>query len=93
MSHHGYDHEQNRAMSEMMERWFGEFPNGKLNKDDAGALAVSIGHEKDAVVIRFPKPVAWIGFTPEQAIEIAESLIQHARALGVSRPVSLTIGR
>lgn len=93
MSHHGLDKEAQDAMSAAMQQIFGEFPDGKLNANDEGALAVVIGHEKQSVVMRFPKPVAWIGFTPEQALEIAESLIQHARkAGGLLVPLVLRVG-
>jgi hypothetical protein len=61
----------------------GEFPDGRLNTNDEGALAVMIGHEKGKVVMQFPVPTAWIGFTPEQAMDIAQTLITHARKAGI----------
>ncbi len=90
MSHHGND--VPRELREEMARLFGEYPNGRLNAEDSGALAVAITHENGAVKLQFPKPVAWIGFSPEQAIDIAETLIKHARALGTNKPLKLTIG-
>jgi hypothetical protein len=90
MSHHGS--EPNPAMQGAMCKLFGEYPNGKLNENDAGALAVEIGTENDRVVIRFPKPVAWIGFTGDQAMEIAQTLMKHARRAGITAPVVLRIG-
>lgn len=69
-----------------------KFPEGKLNANDEGELMVMIGTESGRVVVRFPKPVAWIGFPPEQALELAETLIAHAVGLGVKRPVSITLG-
>lgn len=90
MSHHGNN--VPRELIEAMRELLGEYPNGRLNKDDAGALAVAISHENGAVKLQFPKPVAWIGFTPQQAIDIAESLIKHARECGVSRPLTFKIG-
>lgn len=92
MSHHGQDKELQRAMSEAMKEVFGEYPDGKLNPNDEGGIAVAIGHENGRVVIRFPKPVAWIGFTADQAIEIAETLIAHARECGSTVPLVLRIG-
>ena len=100
MSHHGNElneqmrklvAERSKALSEKMERIFGEYPNGRLNKDDAGALAVAIGHENGAVTIQFPKPVAWIGFTPEQAVDIANTLLKHAREVGFSQTVTVNL--
>lgn len=90
MSHHSS--QPNPEMSAAMRRLFGEFPDGKLNENDAGALAVEIGTEGNSVVIRFPKPVAWIGFTGDQAIEIAQTLIKHARRVGVTSPLILRVG-
>lgn len=47
------------------------------------ALAVMIGHENGKVVMQFASPTAWIGFTPEQAMDIAQMLITHARQAGI----------
>ena len=38
-----------------------------------------VGHENGKVVMQFASPTAWIGFTPEQAMDIAQTLITHAR--------------
>lgn len=92
MSHHGFDEEAERRMREVMKDIFGEFPNGRLNPQDQGAMAVSIGQENGAVVLRFPRNLNWIGFTPDQAIDIAETLVKHARACGSKKPLTLTIG-
>jgi len=81
-----------KEMSKAMRNLLGEYPNGKLNTKDEGALAVMLGHENGRVVMRFPKPVAWIGFTPEQALDIASTLIKHARSCGVAVPLVLRIG-
>ena len=100
MSHHGngMDDEMRRlidersnVLREKMRGVFGEYPNGRLNENDAGALAVAIGQENGAVTLAFPKPIEWIGFTPEQAIDIANTLIKHARALGFKEPVKLVL--
>lgn len=82
MSHHGSEPKgMSAAMHEAMKDLIGEYPNGKLDATDQGAIAVGFSSEPGIVKMHFPKPVvAWIGFTPEQAIAMAESLIQHARA-------------
>ena len=61
----------------------GEFPDGRLNPNDEGAMAVMIGHENGKVVMQFASQTAWIGFTPEQAMDIAQTLITHARKAGI----------
>lgn len=81
-----------RRLNDTMRKVFGEFPNGRLNKDDQGAMAMAIIHENGAVVMRFPRNLNWIGFTPEQAIDIAESLVEHARKCGCTKPLTLKIG-
>jgi hypothetical protein len=75
-----------------MKDLLGEYPHGKLNNTDEGAIAVGIGHQQGKVVIQFPKAVSWLGFTPEQAIQIAETLVEHARACGYTKPLTLKIG-
>jgi hypothetical protein len=80
MSHHGND--QERELAAHMKRVFGEFPNGRLNENDAGAMAVAIGVENGVVIMNFGHSLKWIGFTPDQAIDLAEILIKHARKCG-----------
>lgn len=89
MSHHSS--RPNQEMSELMKQIMGEYPNGRLNEDDSGAIAVAICIENGAVVLQFPKPTAWIGFTPEQAIDIANTLIKKAREAGLTKPVSIRL--
>ena len=80
MSHHGgAPKELSAAMSEAMKSLMGEYPDGKLDATDQGGIAVGFSSDPGVVKMHFPKPVAWIGFTPDQAIAMAESLIQHAR--------------
>lgn len=59
----------------------GEFPHGKLYGCDEGEIRVAIAADvaKQVVVIDFGKPTAWIGFTGEQAEQIADML--HVKAL------------
>lgn len=98
MSHHGQTpfngtppHIQ-QALSEQMRKVFGEHPNGKLNADDAGALAFSVSTEAGRVVIRFPKPVAWMGMTGDEAMELAQLLLKHAKHAGITSPLIITLG-
>lgn len=90
MSHHSS--EPNNALSDAMRRLMGEYPNGRLNAQDAGALAFAVGVEEGRVVLRFPKPVAWLGMTGDEAIGLAQVLIKHARRAGITAPLVLRIG-
>lgn len=56
----------------------GNFPDGKITDDDEGEIRIGITRKDDTVVIDFGKPIAWIGFTKEQAKEIGETLIRRA---------------
>lgn len=58
----------------------GQFPEGKVTKEDEGEIRLAIGSKTGTVFIEFGKPVAWIGFTPQQAMQIASTLLDHARS-------------
>jgi len=90
MSHHSS--EPNKELNEAMRKLFGEFPDGKLNPDDSGAVAMAVGVEAGRVVMRFPKPVAWIGMTGDEAFELAQCLLRHARNAGVTAPLVIRVG-
>lgn len=93
MSHHGNNppHVQ-QALNEAMGRLLGEHPNGKMNADDAGALAFAVGVEAGRVVLRFPKPVAWMGMTGDEALELAQLLLRHAKHAGITSPLVIRLG-
>lgn len=59
----------------------GRFPLGQLTPEDEGEIAIGFTHTNGKIVVDFGKPVAWIGFTAEQADEIADTLRQHAAAV------------
>lgn len=56
----------------------GKFPMGKLVEHDEGEIKIGIKGYNDKVIIDFGKPTHWIGFSPEQAKQVAESLVRHA---------------
>lgn len=59
----------------------GKYPEGKLRDRDEGEIAFAVGAEQGKVVLNFGKPVAWIGFTPEQAMEIARLIRNKAKRM------------
>ncbi len=100
MSNHGsvpFDGNENvdpdaqKRMHDLMGKVLGEYPEGKINKDDEGALAFMIGVEDGKVVLKFPKPVAWLGMPPEQAVQLAQILIQRAREAGFKSPFTIRL--
>lgn len=56
----------------------GDHPDGKLSDDDDGALRFAITNIGGQVVLHFGTRVEWIGFPPEQARIIAQSIIDNA---------------
>lgn len=59
----------------------GEFPRGKLNPNDRGALTIGVTHDGEGnVIINFGTDVSWIGFPPDQATQFAKHILTHAGA-------------
>lgn len=56
-----------------------EFPNGKMNEDDEGELQIAIYAYDGRVILRFGKPVSWIGFPAEHAEELATLIYEKAQ--------------
>lgn len=92
MSHHSSDPSQQRELSAAMKKMFGEFPDGRLNEHDEGAIPVAIGHQDGRVTMQFPRNLNFIGFTADQAVDIAQTLIEHARKCGSNKPLTVKIG-
>lgn len=68
------------------------FPQGVVNDLDEGEIqfAVKGDPERQKVFINFGKSVDFVGMTPQQAIDLAQCLVKHARASAKS-PVSITL--
>ena len=80
MPHHGSDLGQ---ISAEIAKQLGlgateRFPQGKLNAFDEGELRLAIVEQEGKVCIHFGKPVAWIGFDPIQAMELAATIRKRA---------------
>lgn len=58
------------------------YSQGKLNDDDGGDIQMAVSSDKLDGIVRldFGKPVAWLGFPPEQAIQLAKLIMKHAGA-------------
>lgn len=82
-SDHPYDSPIPEAIRQALEAPLkgatGTFPAGKLTPHDEGAIQFAIGVKDGKVCIDFGTPVKWLGMEPGQALELASSLIQHAR--------------
>lgn len=80
MAHHGFDQaeQMRRLVKELSLGPTGHYPDGALNETDEGEIRIAVGVEQGKVVISFGKPTAWIGFTYQQARDLAELLIKHS---------------
>ena len=59
----------------------GTYPDGRLDEKDEGAIAFAVGADGGRVVILFARSLTRLIITPQDALEIAESLIAKANAL------------
>lgn len=59
----------------------GEYPQGKLNSEDKGAINIAIGIREGKVCMAFGTPVEWIGLGVTEALEIANALKKRADEL------------
>lgn len=106
MSHHGsdpFDSEHDgirkliaemKASTSQFRGPVGDYPHGRLTPADEGSLQFAVGGKDGKVVIDFGSPVAWVGMTPQQAMDLASSIMRQARAVAAERgeTVHVTIG-
>lgn len=59
----------------------GKYPEGKIADNDEGELRMGITTLNGKIVMDFGKPIHTIGFTKEQAIDMANILFERARTL------------
>ena len=91
MSHHSYDYSMMKDdMADLLREHLGlgatgRYPKGHLHPSDEGELRLAVVTKGDKVILSFGKPVAWIGFDPEQAEGLADLLRQHAKQSALAR--------
>ena len=61
----------------------GEFPHGKVDEDDEGALQIAIAVDEKANIVRilFGTRISWLGLEKAEAFGLAQALIKKARQL------------
>jgi hypothetical protein len=102
-NHHGLagePREPNPEIAKLMQRFQQErdgtaqreFPDGRLSGEDDGAVTWMIGSdpEKELVRVEFGVQTQWVAMSPQQAMNIAQSLIKHARAV-TKKPISIEL--
>jgi hypothetical protein len=55
-----------------------QYPRGKLNASDEGALAMGIAVKDKTVIVDFGKEVAWLGLDADTARQFARTLLRRA---------------
>jgi len=100
-SHHGVPEQpspqdlsaMNRFMDQLQQRAKRAYSEGRISPKDEGdlAFAISADMEKRIVLIDFGKEVTWIGMGPEQAVALAEKLIEKAKMVA-TKPLTVKIG-
>jgi hypothetical protein len=104
VNHHGAfppaDRSGDQQQSELMKRFHEQidgrakrfYPSGRVRPDDDGELAYAVGNDpnKGIVFVDFGKQVNWLGLEPKDAINMAQLLIKHARAVS-KEPIAIQL--
>ena len=83
---------QEKLLAQLEGRARRAFPPGRLGANDDGELAFAVGgnKKKQVVFLDYGKPIQWVGMSPQDAIDLATTLIKVARATS-DVPLVLTI--
>lgn len=99
MSHHGRDEFPEELRRQLLDTTsfrgaLGTFPSGALHKADEGAIQFGVTHKDGKVVLDFGMSVSWLGMEPQQAADLAATMLKHAReaARGSGKVISFSIG-
>jgi len=94
--HHG-DGKQSEAMQRFIDqverRAKREYTNGRLGASDDGSLAMAVAADPARGLVRvdFGKPVEWFALPAQQAVALAQLLIEKAKQAS-REPLSIVIG-
>jgi hypothetical protein len=99
-SHHGQpasNEEESATIRRMLDQLQGtarrEYPRGRMGAEDDGALsfAVAADPQTKTVIIRFGKPVEWIGLAPEDLAKLITMLSAKVRELSTDKHVHISV--
>lgn len=82
--HHGEElKDAKRFIDQLMGQGRREYPDGRMGAEDDGALSYAIATDDRhrTIVIRFPKPVTWIGLDVKSAEQLRDQLTERLLAL------------
>lgn len=84
-SHHGSSEEEakDRFISEMLGKAKPSFPQGRVHESDRGetAFAIAVDPRRKICIIRFTKPVDWLGLGAKETRDLATLLNEKAKQL------------
>lgn len=60
-----------------------QYPRGKLNESDQGALTISISIKEKTIIIDFGKELSWIGLDKATAIHFSKQLSIYASRIEI----------
>lgn len=69
----------------------GQHPHGRLTSTDEGSIQFAISVKDGKVCMDFGTPVVWLGMGPEDAVQLAQRLIKHARNVAKETGKVLTV--
>ncbi len=91
ISHHQPSPDEEAAIRKFTEQFLGStkrtWPNGRLGGEDDGetAFAIAVDPVKRVIIIRFPKPMDWIGFGVTEAIALRDKLDEKINELSAPK--------
>lgn len=91
ISHHSESPEERAAKELMLEQLLGStrrtWPQGRLNGEDDGATAYAIAADpaRKLVLIRFPKPMDWLGLSVNDAAALRNKLDEKINELSMPK--------
>jgi hypothetical protein len=90
-SHHSSSPDEREAFDKFMAQLMGDkrrsWPQGRISGEDDGATAFAVAADpiKQVILIRFPKPMDWIGLGVKEAKQMRDMLTQKIEELTAPR--------
>lgn len=54
------------------------YPRGKPNADDEGALAIAVFEQDKTIIIDFGKQITWVGMDKQTALNLSKAISEKA---------------
>ena len=59
----------------------GKYPEGKLNEHDEGEITFAMAIDKGKLIMRFGKPLEWIGFSKQNVTDLITYLQEKVKEM------------